>query len=321
MLSVCMIVRNEEKELVSFLKNVGPHVDEIIAVDTGSKDRSRRILSKHPKVKLLHFRWVDDFAAARNFSLEAATGDWILVMDADERIEEPKLISKLLEGDDVDAYNVCIRNLQPKGSLTRYELSYLPRLFRNKGYRYEGMVHEQISPSIHAKDGRRVTTNWTIVHHGYMNDVVQGKESRQKRNIALIRRQLQETPDDFYYLFHLGLAYKNFNEAQSEHYFLKSLSKGAAEMPPHLKEQVFMRLAQLKLGAADHQNTIVYAQKSLEIAPNNIISRVCLITALCSVKGFVQANPHLAWVIEHHLDVVPNPDDFIQLYKAIQSLI
>ncbi|MEC7987062.1 MAG: glycosyltransferase, partial [Myxococcota bacterium] len=144
MLSVCMIIRNEEKELVSFLKNVAPYADEIVAVDTGSTDRSRRILSKHPKVRLLRFPWVDDFAAARNISLEAAKGDWILVMDADERMENPKLLPELLAAEEIDAYNVCIRNLQPEGSLTRYEQSYLPRLFRNKGYRYEGIIHEQI---------------------------------------------------------------------------------------------------------------------------------------------------------------------------------
>jgi len=84
-LSVCLIVKNEERWLADCLKNIKPVTDEIILVDTGSSDQSCTI-AKQYGAKIFHFEWQDDFAAARNFSLEQAAGNWILILDADEGI-------------------------------------------------------------------------------------------------------------------------------------------------------------------------------------------------------------------------------------------
>ena len=83
--SLCMIVKNEEDWIEGALKCVKDLVDEVIIVDTGSTDATlAKIRQFYPKV--IPFKWIDDFAAARNASLEAATQPWILVLDADERI-------------------------------------------------------------------------------------------------------------------------------------------------------------------------------------------------------------------------------------------
>ena len=80
-----MIVRDEEKNLVRCLKSVVPVVDELIIVDTGSKDNTIDI-AKEFGAKVFLFEWCDDFAAARNESLKHATGDWILQLDADDEL-------------------------------------------------------------------------------------------------------------------------------------------------------------------------------------------------------------------------------------------
>ena len=84
-LSLCMIVRDEEFSLENTLMTARPHVDEMIIVDTGSTDQTVSIAKKYAD-KVEHFRWIDDFSAARNYSLQFATKPWILVLDADEII-------------------------------------------------------------------------------------------------------------------------------------------------------------------------------------------------------------------------------------------
>ena len=85
-LSVCMIVRDEEKYLKQCLDSINSIADEIIIIDTGSKDNSIQIAESFPKVKLYHHPWEDNFSLHRNQSISYATGDWLLFIDADEKL-------------------------------------------------------------------------------------------------------------------------------------------------------------------------------------------------------------------------------------------
>src|SRR3989338_7693689 len=89
-ISLCMITKNEEKYLEQCLDSVKDIVDEIIIVDTGSKDKTKEIAKKF-SAKIFDFEWVDNFSAARNESLKHAAKDWILVLDADEVVEKKDL--------------------------------------------------------------------------------------------------------------------------------------------------------------------------------------------------------------------------------------
>ncbi len=84
-LSLCMIVKNEEKHLARCLSSVKDVADEIVIVDTGSTDKTIEIAESF-SAKIFHFDWVNDFSAARNFALSKCTGDWILYLDADEEL-------------------------------------------------------------------------------------------------------------------------------------------------------------------------------------------------------------------------------------------
>src|SRR5688500_8695000 len=84
-LSLCMIVKNEETFLEDALREAKLYCEELIVVDTGSSDRSVEI-AKTCGAKVSFFEWVNDFSLARNFSLSQASGDWILILDADERL-------------------------------------------------------------------------------------------------------------------------------------------------------------------------------------------------------------------------------------------
>ena len=98
LISACVIVKNEEKNLPAWLDGVKNIADEIIVVDTGSTDKTVEIAEK-AKVNLYRFEWIHDFAAAKNFALSKAKGDWIIFLDADEYFDKParKKIKPLLK--------------------------------------------------------------------------------------------------------------------------------------------------------------------------------------------------------------------------------
>lgn len=89
-ISLCMICRNEEHTIFRCLHHVADFVDEMIIVDTGSTDRTVE-RARCFTDRIFDFPWVDDFSAARNFSLARARGEWILILDSDEVVYEAEL--------------------------------------------------------------------------------------------------------------------------------------------------------------------------------------------------------------------------------------
>ena len=110
-LSVCMIVKNEEKTLARCLYSIKDIADEIVVVDTGSTDKTTDIAQEFG-AKVFSLDWKDDFSAARNFSLEKATGAWILIIDADEVLSKDvgdKLKTVLSQQKDFKAFKILQR--------------------------------------------------------------------------------------------------------------------------------------------------------------------------------------------------------------------
>ena len=87
MISACVITKNEANTIERWLVDMQSIADEIIVVDTGSTDNTVKI-AKASNVKVYHYKWKNDFAAAKNFAIEQASGDWILFLDADEFFSE-----------------------------------------------------------------------------------------------------------------------------------------------------------------------------------------------------------------------------------------
>ena len=142
-ISLCMIVKNESHNLHRCLQSVQGFVNQIIVVDTGSEDNTVEIARSYG-AEVHFFEWCDDFAAARNYSLSFATGDWILILDADEKliISDQEVISNALDSSlDMQAFALpllCIDDLN-LNSVPQL----LPRLFRNFLHiTYYGVFHE-----------------------------------------------------------------------------------------------------------------------------------------------------------------------------------
>jgi tetratricopeptide (TPR) repeat protein len=216
-ITLSMIARNEAQFLEECLKSVQGVVDEIVLVDTGSDDDTPRIAERFG-AKVIRAEWQNDFAAARNIALQHATGDWILVLDADERLapESRQAVLNAARHPQFAGYYLEILNeIRDRD----YFVHRIVRMFRNlPGLRWEGAIHEQITPSIVERGGRIATVAAQIRHLGYRGEVMHSREKIQ-RNIQLIQRALEQNPDDLFQKFNLANTYFTAGEYEQTVYW------------------------------------------------------------------------------------------------------
>lgn len=206
-LSACIIARDEQERLPRCLASLAGVADEIIVVDTGSRDATVAV-AEQAGARVSHFRWCDDFAAARNAALEAATGEWVLSIDADEWLEPANQpIEALRRDDNTIAYRVTIENRLDAGRVDRERVT---RLFRRlPSVRYAGRIHEQVTQSI-AAEVSRGRGRWLdlegccLAHDGYQQEVMLSRDKRA-RNLALLRKAVLEAPEDLYLRYKLAM--------------------------------------------------------------------------------------------------------------------
>jgi tetratricopeptide (TPR) repeat protein len=217
-ISLCMIARDEERFLEECLRRAAPAVDEIVVVDTGSRDRTVEI-ARSFGAQVSHRPWDDDFAAARNASLAAASGDWVLVLDADEFLEDgsAELVRAAARADDISGYHVLLHNVYTGGKTQGVRMV---RLFRRlEGVRFQNVIHEQVTPSllrIGAMLGLRLgSAEIAIAHHGYGDEVMNARR-KNERNERLFRKQLAQSPDDVYSLYKFGDFLRRFADRGEE---------------------------------------------------------------------------------------------------------
>ncbi|MBS1894316.1 MAG: glycosyltransferase [Actinobacteria bacterium] len=201
-----MIVRDEEEMLPRSLAAVADAVDEIVVVDTGSRDRTVEI-ARSFGATVVEREWTGSFAAARNASIEAATGDWLLFLDADEVLDpaDAPLLRELTGRTWREAFYLIETNHTGElGDGTAVTHNAL-RLFRNRPeYRFEGRVHEQIAQNLPSGLPERIEpTAVRVDHYGYLGAVRDAKE-KSRRNIELLRSQLAEAGASPFFHFNLG---------------------------------------------------------------------------------------------------------------------
>lgn len=227
MISVCMIAKDEEQWIGDCLDHLKPLATEIIVVDTGSKDKTMEI-ARAKGARVSQIRWENDFAKARNVSLDKATQNWILIIDPDERISPSDFdkIKKLCEAKDVMAYSFNSRNyhrntavsgfLPSKGEYKDFERDYpgyfesrKTRLFQNvPGVRFVGSVHELVETTI---KGKTVASDIPFHHYGSAPEVDAQKGKKTFYQAQGIKKAA-ENPKDWKSHFELGIEYLGAKE-------------------------------------------------------------------------------------------------------------
>jgi glycosyltransferase involved in cell wall biosynthesis len=218
-LSLCMIVKNEERNLPRCLDSVRGLTGEFIVVDTGSTDATARVAACCGAQVIPFDFSVVDFAAARNRAVERARGRWILMLDADETLDRssaPKLEALAAREQDVGYYlERHNHDLESAGGSDPPVVDYVVRLFPNRpGYRFRGRVHETIDDSILAGGGRLEKSGIRIDH----NFSADGRSRAEKNRwyIAILKEEIAANPGDTSRLDFLAAEYhqlRMFEEA------------------------------------------------------------------------------------------------------------
>lgn len=212
-----MIAKDEEANIGRALTSVASVADEMIVVDTGSRDRTASI-AKEIGARVVKHEWRNDFSEARNFATGLAANDWVLHLDADEELDDadPARMADLLSSPRVDAYWCQLVNQTRRSSSAGAVGSRSIRLFRPAKYEYSGIIHEQAVP----KQQGAANQQWsdlTILHWGYADP--SKSEERAKRNMTLLKRILADDPSNYMFRFYLGVELmnsRNYNDAIEE---------------------------------------------------------------------------------------------------------
>ncbi len=235
-ISLCMIVKDEEKNLPRCLKSLLPVVDEIIIADTGSTDHTREIASVFG-ARVISIPWDGNYSAARNASLKEASGNWILVMDADEVIsaQDYEVLRTLVNssaGQNV-AYTITSRNYTNRVDLEKWRANqgeypqeemgrgWMPsdktRLFPNRtDIRFENPIHEMVEPALARLGVLSVPAPIVVHHYGYLDDDRQQRKLNQYYELG--KRKMAETGESPTAIVELAIqaaAIKKYDEAMA----------------------------------------------------------------------------------------------------------
>jgi glycosyltransferase involved in cell wall biosynthesis len=224
-ISVCMIIKDEEQSLHRSLSSI-PRDYEVIILDTGSKDRSVEI-AKQFGALVFEYKWNNDFSEARNICASYATGQYILVLDADEELPSDCVdtIFKFIHQYPGSMGTVTINNIMKDGNKHHRMI----RLYPNRStYRFFGQVHEQVQ----AEDQKVqfYDTQLVVTHYGY-NEKAYDKKNKANRYLPMYLSHLQNNPYDGYMRYQLGKLYygiEKYTEAEQQLFLSLQINETSA---------------------------------------------------------------------------------------------
>lgn len=216
-ISACVITKNEEENIVRNINSYKAYVDEIIVVDTGSTDKTVGV-AKSLGATVYHFEWVDDFAAAKNYALDKATGEWIIFMDADEYIDKNtasilrEKIQLYTSNNHIDAIVCRCFNIANLNETDIIDSHLTMRIFRShKHIRFVGKVHEEIRRN-NIPLNFEVSEDIIFYHTGYSLPEIRLK--KMQRNLELLLKK--PAPLDFFDNYNIGKTFfgiKNYQKS------------------------------------------------------------------------------------------------------------
>jgi GT2 family glycosyltransferase/glycosyltransferase involved in cell wall biosynthesis len=272
-ISLCMIVKDEEEMLPRCLAAVAAHVDEIVVVDTGSTDRTVEIAESYG-ARVIAFPWNGSFADARNLSLDAATGDWILWLDADEVLDEGNgpLLRELAARSWREGFYVRMTSVLGEDAAEGF-VHQTMRLFRNRPeYRFVGRIHEQHTGNMPLSLPERFeVTDLHVLHFGYGAERVAARD-KGERNRTLLELDAAEKADDPFTLFNLGTEHLSAGRPDEAAQLLSSawqLAATAGGQAPQYLPSLAVRAVQAHRLAGRPTDALALAEQALVLYPDH----------------------------------------------------
>ncbi|MFZ5652168.1 MAG: glycosyltransferase [Bacillota bacterium] len=224
-IGLSMIVRDEESNLARCLDSVRGLVDEIVVVDTGSRDRTVEVARRYTD-RVFSFPWSGDFSAARNYALDKTHSRWVFYLDADEELDAScGDIRSLVDGSgDIDAFFLPLYNQDEiSGNYSRY---LVLRLFRNSpGHRFQGRIHEQLTVT---RPGSVSIAGSPVINHRATSG--KGRNRKRGRNLQLLRQAVSEDPDNPFLQYYLGIEWLGLGRPQLA---LPCIEKACRDLTDH----------------------------------------------------------------------------------------
>lgn len=215
-ISVCIIARDEEKNIERCLRSLYKHPFEIILVDTGSKDNTKKLAEKYAS-RILDLPWQEDYSAARNYALEMATNDFVLVIDCDEYVQSLNFsaIQSLIW-----EHPTCIglakrNNINAKSGPSE---EHIERLFDRRLYHYEGSIHEQLVKN----DGSQIYTYelpLTLIHTG-SDKIPTDDATLSQKQISQLKAAIVREPQNARLYYELGQIYMSLEQYEDAYRYL-----------------------------------------------------------------------------------------------------
>jgi GT2 family glycosyltransferase/tetratricopeptide (TPR) repeat protein len=241
LLSLCMIARDNEGTIGAALDVIRHYVDDMVVVDTGSKDRTPDIAASLG-ARVFHFAWCDDFSAARNESIRHAIGQWIFWMDTDDSIdhENARKVRDAVSGpvpQNVMGFSAKVRcpEMSSNGETQFVEVDHI-KIFRNQPQlRFEGRIHEQILMAIRRAAGIFEWTDIFVVHSG-ADYSPEGRAKKMERDLRILELDHRERPDHPFVLFNLGMTYTEAGRYDQAIAFLWQSIGRASPNESHLRK-------------------------------------------------------------------------------------
>jgi len=276
-LSQCMIVKNEEKNIEKALSWAKGAAFEQIVVDTGSTDRTVELAEKMG-AKVYHFKWVDDFSAAKNYAMDQAKGNWIAILDADEympREDVKELITMLKKIQsspellrEYDSLNCSWLQLDDEG--ITYAVLTQQRIFQNRSdLRYEGKIHEAVKLRNKYVNAEKLR----IMHTGYAQKAFNEADKRE-RNIKLLRDEYERNPDSPHIMLYLADSIKSSGteeaRSEAEQLYLKALASDKPAEPAIKRLAYDFLLPRYSTDDDKTEEALELCNKAIADLPNHI---------------------------------------------------
>lgn len=286
LLSLCMIVRDNESIIGECLESIRPWVDEMIVVDTGSKDRTVEI-AEGLGATIHHFPWCDDFSAARNESLKYASGKWLFWMDSDDTIDQANGRKLRQLADQEHPEHILAHVLQvhcpggPESPADCTVVDHVKVIRNHPSIRFEGRIHEQVLSPIRELGGDVGWTDIFVTHSG-SDQSKQGKAGKYERDLRCLKLDLVERPKHPFVLFNLGMTYSDKGDHEEALKWLEQCLEVSATHESHVRKAQALHVHTLHQLDRD-QEALEACRTALSDFPNDpeLLFRLGIVAHAC----------------------------------------